>query len=63
MKGDWPAAMSPQERTVVEIEVIDRLNAWAGADGRFMWKPELIRIIAGKQAGSGYCQQPVAVLY
>jgi len=41
-------AMSPQERAAVEIEVIDHLNAWAGADGRFMWKPELIRIIARK---------------
>jgi hypothetical protein len=36
----------PQERAAVEIEVIDRLDAWTGSDGRFIWKPELIRIIA-----------------
>jgi ubiquinone/menaquinone biosynthesis C-methylase UbiE len=42
------AAMSPQERTAVEGQVIDHLNAWTGPDGRFIWKPELIRIIAEK---------------
>lgn len=43
------AAMSQTERTAVETEVVDRLSGWAGADGRFIWQPELIRIIAWKR--------------
>ena len=40
------AAMPDAERTAVETEVVARLSAWAGPDGRFTWKPELVRIIA-----------------
>ena len=42
-------AMSESARTAVETKTIDQLRAWAGADGRFMWQPELVRIIARKK--------------
>lgn len=42
------AAMSPEGRRAVQTEVVNRLNAWTGPDGRFIWRPELVRIIARK---------------
>lgn len=42
------AAMAAEKRAAVQAEVLDRLKAWLGPDGRFIWKPELVRFIAWK---------------
>ena len=42
------AAMSPAARKTVEAEAINGLSAWTDASGRFMWQPELVRMIAWK---------------
>ena len=42
------AAMSPAARRTVEAEALDGLSAWTDSSGHFMWKPELVRMIAWK---------------
>ena len=41
-------AMSEAERALVEAKVIEQLSTWTTEDGRFLWQPELVRMIAWK---------------
>jgi ubiquinone/menaquinone biosynthesis C-methylase UbiE len=41
-------AMSSTARAAVKAEVIDKLSSWTEANGHFIWKPELHRVIAWK---------------
>ena len=41
-------ALSEAERAAVEDSVVEQLNAWAEADGRFIWRPQLLRVMAWK---------------
>jgi ubiquinone/menaquinone biosynthesis C-methylase UbiE len=42
------AAMSPAARQTVETEALEALRSWTESNGRFLWKPELMRMIAWK---------------
>jgi ubiquinone/menaquinone biosynthesis C-methylase UbiE len=42
------AAMSPPARQTVETEALEALRSWTESNGRFIWKPELMRMIAWK---------------
>ncbi len=42
------AAMPAENRRRVESEILAQLNAWAGPDGRFIWKPALVQMVAYK---------------
>ena len=42
------SALSASGRAAVETEIIHQLSQWAEPDGRFTWKPELLRMIAWK---------------
>jgi ubiquinone/menaquinone biosynthesis C-methylase UbiE len=41
-------AMSADDGAKVKAEVIGQLNAWVEANGHFIWKPELLQMIAWK---------------
>jgi len=41
-------AMSPESRAAVENEAISQLQALPSFDGRFIWRPELLHVIAWK---------------
>jgi ubiquinone/menaquinone biosynthesis C-methylase UbiE len=40
--------MPADRRARVKAEIIDRLNTWAEDDGHFIWRPELLQMIAWK---------------
>ena len=42
------AAMSPPARKTVETTVVETLRSWTESNGRFIWQPELVRMIAWK---------------
>ncbi|MEM7345274.1 MAG: class I SAM-dependent methyltransferase [Chloroflexota bacterium] len=41
-------AMTAETRAEVEAEVMAHLSPWVGPDGRFLWEPELLRVVARK---------------
>jgi ubiquinone/menaquinone biosynthesis C-methylase UbiE len=42
-------AMSADDRAKVKAEVTSQLRAWAETNGRFVWKPELLQMVAWKE--------------
>jgi hypothetical protein len=41
--------MTADDQARLQTEIISQLQAWAEPDGRFIWQPELLQMIAWKE--------------